>query len=280
MTHPMNDIARQARQGSVAAIIQILNEKLAKTGVRTRAVLENGVLQLLCEAAKPEQLEQSTVVERVRQILEPLAPRNIRRVRINSRIVREQQLLWLEEITREPEKQLLWYQDITLARPNFFKRLLEDIKNRNSESAPFPLVANSTAASRYKRETNLFWQGTLVGGISLMLFLVLGVTLANSLGFLNLPIFKVVLQAQPKTTPDPFAYAVRLAEAASNDGKKAQSAADWLKIAAKWQQASDLMATVPPSDPRYKTAQHRAALYRQNSKATQLKAEKMRSPLN
>ncbi|HIK28448.1 MAG: hypothetical protein N3E45_00480 [Oscillatoriaceae bacterium SKW80] len=277
MTHPMNDIARQARQGSVAAIIQILNEKLAKTGVRTRAVLENGVLQLLCEAAKPEQLEQSTVVEGVRQILESLAPRNIRRVRINSRIVREQQLLWLEEISREPEKQLLWYQDITLARPNFFKRLLEDIRNRNSESAPFPLVANSQFSSRYKRETNLFWQGTLVGGISLMFFLVLGVALANSLGW---PIFKVVLQAQPKTTPDPFAYAVRLAEGASNDGKKAQSAADWLKIAAKWQQASDLMATVPPNDPRYKTAQHRAALYRQNSKATQLKAEKMRSPLN
>ncbi len=275
----MNDIARQARQGSVAAIIQILNEKLANTGVRTRAVLENGVLQLLCEAAKPEQLEQPAVVERIRQILESLAPRNIRRVRINSRIVREQQLLWLEEISRDPEKQLLWYQDITLAKPNFLKRLVEDMSNRSSENVPFPLVANSTASSRYKREPNQFWQGTLVGGISLMFLLVLGVALANSIG-VNLPNLKAALQAQPRAARDPFVDAVRLAEGASSDGKKAQSPAEWLKIAAKWQQASELMAAIPPTDPRYKTAQHRAALYRQNSQETQLKAEKMRPPLN
>lgn len=279
MAHPMNDIARQAQQGSVAAIIQILNEKLANTGVRTRAVLENGVLQLLCEAAKPEQLEQPILVDRVRQILESLAPRHIRRVRINSRIVREQQLLWFEEISRDPEKQLLWYQDITLSKPNFLKRLVEDMNNRNSESAAFPLVANSTASSRYKHQPNQFWQGTLVGGISLMFLLVLGVALANSVG-LNWDTLKAAPKAQPSATRDPFVEAVRLAEQAIADGKKAQSPADWLKIAAKWQQASELMGGVPPADPRYKTARDRAAFYRQNSQETQVKAEKMREPLN
>ena len=68
MANSIDNIARQARQGSVAAIIQVLNDKLAHSGVRTRAVLENGVLQLLCEAAKTEQLEQSSLVERIQHI--------------------------------------------------------------------------------------------------------------------------------------------------------------------------------------------------------------------
>ncbi|MHC5826972.1 MAG: hypothetical protein ACYT04_66665, partial [Nostoc sp.] len=79
----INDIAWQAHQGSVAAIIQLLNEKLAKSGVRTRAIFSDGVLQLLCEAARVEQLEQSPVVEQIQQILESIAPRQIRRVNIN-----------------------------------------------------------------------------------------------------------------------------------------------------------------------------------------------------
>lgn len=46
MVDRINDIAWQAHQGSVAAIIQLLNENLAHLGVRTRAVFSNGVLQL------------------------------------------------------------------------------------------------------------------------------------------------------------------------------------------------------------------------------------------
>ncbi len=49
MVNIVDDIARQARQGSVAAIIQILNDRLAEIGVRTRAVFADGVLQLLCD---------------------------------------------------------------------------------------------------------------------------------------------------------------------------------------------------------------------------------------
>src|ERR671932_2720775 len=81
MRDPVDDIARQARQGSVAAIIQTLNEQLADVGVRTRAVFAAGVLQLLCEAATKEQLEQSVLIAQIRQILEDIAPRNIRRVK-------------------------------------------------------------------------------------------------------------------------------------------------------------------------------------------------------
>ena len=120
MVDQINDIAWQAHQGSVAAIIQILNERLANSGVRTRAIFEKGVLQLLCEASTVDKLEQSILVKQIRQILESIAPRNIRRVNINSRIVREQQLLWLEEISRDPENQLLWSEEVTLVKPHIF----------------------------------------------------------------------------------------------------------------------------------------------------------------
>ncbi len=133
MVDRINDIAWQAHQGSVAAIIQLLNEKLAKSGVRTRAIFSDGVLQLLCEAARVEQLEQSPLVEQIQQILESIAPRHIRRVNINSRIVREQQLLWLKEIDSDRENQLLWSQEITLIQPNIVKQLIKDFTEAQAE---------------------------------------------------------------------------------------------------------------------------------------------------
>jgi hypothetical protein len=72
---------------------------------------------------------------------------------------------------------------------------------------------------------------------------------------------------------DSFAQAVRLAQQAATDGKTAQSREDWLVVAAKWHQASDLMAAVPSNHPRYTMAVNRAALYRQNSDQAQQKAQ-------
>ncbi|MBD1899275.1 hypothetical protein H6F50_17245 [Coleofasciculus sp. FACHB-712] len=296
MVDPMDDIAKQARQGSVAAIIQILNDKLAEAGVRTRAIFADGVLQLLCEAATPDQLEQSSLVQRIRQILESISPRNIRRVNINSRIVREQQLLWLEEIHRDPESQLLWAEEITLAKPNVFRRLGEDFKGRKpakKSQPPFP-----QPSSRFVREKRQFWRG-IVGGASLSLLLLLvGWALYDWLGPFTITRTPASApNSSPKTTApatssapvasstqttalpssDPFADAVRLAEQTSIAGRNAQTSAQWLDLAAKWQQASDLMAAVPPSDSRYGTAQDRVESYRKKSEIAQQEAKKRRS---
>ncbi|PSN13448.1 hypothetical protein C7271_22530, partial [filamentous cyanobacterium CCP5] len=65
--------------------------------------------------------------------------------------------------------------------------------------------------------------------------------------------------------PDPFAQAVSLAQAAAEAGQTANSTAEWLDLAARWQRASDLMAAVPAEDPRYDTAQQRVETYRENS---------------
>lgn len=287
MVDPIDDISRQAHLGSVAAIIQVLNEQLAEVGVRTRAVLADGILQLLCEAAKADQLEQTTLVQRIRQILEEISPRHIRRVNINSRIVREQQLLWLEEISREPQNQLLWSQGIVLAKPNFLKRLAREVRERKTH--PPKLIFAKTASSYLQREHRQFQRG-IIGGVGLSLCLVLvGLAIHNWLnsqasGNLqtttrvvpnssNLPPIPKVTPI-PFPSPEPFAQAVRLAEQAAAAGKQATSSADWLAIAAKWQQASELMAKVSPGHPRYTTALNRAALYGKYSEDAQREAEK------
>ena len=284
MADPMDDIATQARQGSVAAIIQVLNDKLADAGVRTRAILAEGVLQLLCEAATAEQLEQSTVVARIRQILEGIAPRNIRRVNINSRLVREQQLLWLEEISRDPEN-LLWSEQIILNKPNLFKQLAQDLKAPKPTKAKPPLP-RSTRGDRDQRQ---FSRGLIRGASLSLLLLLVGWALYDWLGT-KLSRQTAEQKSQPaqvaiapdktlssSSASDPFAEAVRLAEQTSAAGKTAQTSAQWLDIAAKWQRASDLMAAVPSSDNRYKTAQNRLALYRQYSDGAQAQAQKRRS---
>lgn len=297
MVDPMDDIARQARQGSVAAIIQILNEKLAHSGVRTRAMFADGALQLLCEAPKVEQLEQSSLVDRVRQILERISPRSIRRVNINSRIVREQQLLWLEEIHRNPED-LLWSEEITLARSNLIERFFEDRKTAKALK-----VVKPTPSPRETQAKRQYWRG-IVGGVSFSLLLLLLGTVGYkwlrdsqmtetsnatnaiatnpspnsnptpSLSPAAAPVASPVATASPPATTDPFVQAVRLAEQAAREGKAAKTSADWLNLASRWQQASDLMAKVTAQDSRYATAQDRTKVYRQNSEAALQEAQR------
>jgi hypothetical protein len=291
MRDPMDDIATQARQGSVAAIIQTLNEQLADIGVRTRAIFADGVLQLLCEAAKYEQLEQSVLVVQIRQILEAIAPRNIRRVKINSRLVREQQLLWLEEISRDPENQLLWSQEIILAKPNLFKRLAQGFKSHSTVPNKKPIFPK--ASSRTIREKSPSFGRGIISGVSLsLLLMLLGWLIYERLS----PKLKTGISIQasnstarfsptPATSPrpvssptsDPFVQAVRLAEHASTAGQTVQTSAQWLDVAAKWERASDLMSAVKPNDPRYKTAQERMKFYRKNSEVAQTQARQRRS---
>jgi hypothetical protein len=271
MYDPMDDIARQAHEGSVAAIIQTLNEQLADAGVRTRAVFEDGVLQLLCEAASKEQLEQSVLVPQVRRILEDVAPRNIRRVKINSRIVREQQLLWLEEISRDPENQVLWSEEIILAKPNLFKRLAEGAKNRQTVARKKPTLPN--VSSRNVRHKSPFRRG-IISGVSLsLLIILLGWLLYHWLGPKLNDQISTQAQSVSSAASDPFVQAVRLAEQASTAGRTVKTRAQWLDLAAKWEQAADLMSQVKPNDGRYKTAQGRMKLYRKNSELAQKQAK-------
>ena len=274
----INDVFGQAQDGSVAAIIQILNERLADRGIRTRAVFVDNVLELLCEAPTEEQLEKSVVVENIRKILENIAPRRIRRVNINSRLVQEQQLLWLEAINRDPDNQLLWAEMITLKQPHWVKRTLRDLRR------PKWRVDMPEGASKGDlRQRKSFFNG-IVGGLAVALLL----TIAGIWAYrqqspapvaVNATNSGIVDQNQPDAEQlplpesyDSFARAVRIAEEAAKDGLTAERSEDWLALAARWQQASDLMAEVPASDERYKIAQDRVNAYKSNSESLLQKA--------
>jgi hypothetical protein len=230
----------------------------------------------LCEAATPEQLDQSTLIDRIRKTLESIAPKNIRRVNINCRIVREQQLLWLEEISRDPDGQLLWSQEISLRRPNFIKATIEDWREAFSSRDDIP----RTLSPQVVREKRQFTKGIL-GGIFLSGALLLagwGVYNSSPLhGGRRFLISESEAKIQPSSNQqqtqqqqtvnrkgEPFAVAVRLAERAAQESTKAQTADEWRKIAELWGEASTLMGAVPQTHPRYEVAQNRTMVYRQN----------------
>lgn len=281
MPSTIDDIDLQARQGSVAAIIQLLNEHFATAGIRTRAVQDNGVLQLLVEAPTVEQLPQATVVDEVRQVLESISPKGITRVNINSRIVQEQQLLWLDEIKRDPENSLLWSEPITLKRPNPVVRLWQDLKaprQRNPYLEDVPKLKSPSQSA--------FWRG-IIGGASLaLLLLVVGWAtkdwLRESLGLsLPAPVAEDNTASPAPANPDqdPFVLAVRIAQQAVEDGASATTPAEWLDLAVRWQRASDLMAEVPPEDERYPVAQDRITAYANNKTLAIQEAERIQAEL-
>lgn len=319
--NPVNDIRKQAHQGSVAAIIQVLNEELSDLGVRTRAVFENGVLQLLCEADTPEQLAIETLPQRVKDILDQVSPRNIRRVNINSRIVREQQLLWLDEINRDPDGQLLWSKEVSLARPPLLKSFFEDFQENFSNKSR----RLQTASPRQQRDQQQFLRGILGGlGVSAAL-LFLGVfgyywwlgrngspqanapanssqpsaspqaSAAPSASKPTQPVAAVPASPapvspspSPVTSPTPsssasptkdkdaYAQAVDLANEATSERTTAKTSAEWQAIAEKWGKASELMAQVPSSHPRYSTAQDRISVYKTYQNVALEKASEVR----
>ena len=281
MSSTINDINLQARQGSIAAIIQLLNNHFAESGIRTRAVQDHGVLQLLVEAPTANQLEQKTVVSEVQQVLESVSPRGISKVNINGRIVQEQQLLWLDDIKRDPNRNLLWFERVTLRQPNPLVRFWQDL---NQPRQP-QLFTQSPASSPANRMA--FWRG-LVGGASLVLFLLLvGWTTKNWMRYgLN---FKFPSRGdslsttqsksdEPLASPqqDPFVMAVRIAQQSVEDGRSSTTVDQWLELAMRWQRAADLMAQVPASDSRYAVAQDRIAVYSANKQRALEEAEKRR----
>lgn len=275
--HPtIDDIDLQARQGSVAAIIQKLNEHFAADNIRTRAIQDNGVLQLLVEAPTADRLPQSEIVDQVRHVLERISPRGITKVHINSRIVQEQQLLWLDEIKRDPENSLLWREPITLKRPNLLVRTWQDMRAPRQRNPYLDDVPQKRGAS----SRMAFWRG-IIGGASLALLLLLvAQPTINWLGPNLMPSGEGDVEeppTEPATAPeqDPFVLAVRIAQQSVEDGRTAETPAEWLDLAVRWQRASDLMADVSPDDDRYDIAQDRIQTYATNKTLALQEAERL-----
>jgi len=273
-----SDAFDQARSGSITAIIQILNERLAGMGVRTRAMDEGGWLQLLCEAAEAEQLTEAVLAPKIQKILNEIAPWGIGRVRIYSRLVQEQKLLWLKEVKSKPEE-LLWTREFKLNPPPLMRRMWGDWVRSREKTKERSLKRIRDGG---KKELSFNWAilASLVaagttGAVALASFTILSGR--------ELPLLSLGDQSAEPATPeaqaaadDPFAEAVRIAEQAAIDGKTATSSAQWLDLAARWQKASDYMAQVGEDDDRYAAANERVTSYKANSDAALKKAEASR----
>jgi hypothetical protein len=280
---PVNDSFKQARQGSISAIIQVLNDQLSVGGVRTRAMVDNNVLELLCEGAAVSDLDRDFLVKTVQAKLEEISPRNLRRVNIHARIIQEQQLLWLEEIKNDVEKKVLWSEEITLARPNLVKHWVADVKDGFGPKDKAPVMA-SNRPWKGDRKPNSFDPKRL--GWGLLGFLALlgtGWWLLARNGSRVSPLGQASQNALTPTSgtkpsgdqilADPFDRAVNLAGKASAAGTTANRPEDWQRIARNWQEASELMNQVPPGHPRYALAQDRTKTYHNNQIIAQKKSQ-------
>lgn len=282
----------QAKAGSIAAIIQLLNESLAHLKVRTRALLEGRKLLLLCESEQEDNLDAESLVPHVRQILEAISPPNIRRVCFFSRLVREEQLLWTKELADARNPHILWSEEIVLKRPNPLKVLGNSWQKQRGRNDRLDLLQD---VPRRPSQARPVWPDLLLwgsGGLGILMILGLfglrGWHLlrpdpdlpepdeATSTNLVNPPT-EPLDQAAPivPDSADPFAQAVRIAESAALDGKAAVSRTNWLDLAYRWQQASDLMGQVPPEDDRYGVAQDRVEAYRRNSEAALAQANQL-----
>lgn len=272
MSNLADDLIKQAQSGNIVVILKILKQQLAERGVQIRGIFTDGVLQLLCEAARSEQLEPSIIITRVQDTLDSLSPRSIRRVQIHGRIFQQQQhLLWFEEINHHSPSQLLWSEEIFLKKPSVFQEFLGLIQDSQFYTRTWQLPKQNS--TDHLQEKQPFNRGLVGGMVVSLVALIVGFAVYQ---WLNTQTSTPVDTPQTATaTPLPipenppsdaeiFAQAVRLAQEAVTAGEVAQTRQEWLEIAEKWQEAANLMEAVSADFSRHATAQNRAALYRRN----------------
>jgi hypothetical protein len=288
MSQSKDEIKYQARQGSISAIISILNDELKDDGITSKAVLDQGKLQLLCEGDTQEKLDQSQVVEKVKNILNQIPITKFRKVIVNSRITKKDQSLWLEEIREDKKNNLLWYEEITIKKLNIFQQIYVKYQYTQKPQVRKKEILNSVARqkikSQQKSNKNITWELTF--GISFGILIIIGgwwFANRSAQTSQTSPINETTetkpnnetetpVTSSEETETDPFYEAVTLANSAYGEGINATTQNQWLEIAQKWQKASELMAKVKPDHPRFEEAQTRIDSYQKNSEVALFKA--------
>lgn len=273
--------------------MEVLNEQLQDTGVSTRVALgANGILEILCEAGHPENLDKRVIVSRIQRSLDQLSPRPFRQVHIQSCLTNDVQSLWVSTLSFEARRKLLWSEKIQIRHLSWVKRMLRSWEIKLPKSKPqkrstkfklaAPPVAATSAAERKMPSLSFSPQSKLV----------LGAIAAGFCGWLSHDWWQLKTQVSPNISGsatvtqtstsgssgsdlsfEPFNQAVRLAIQAANGGQSATTYGEWLDLANRWQQASELMKLVAPNHPRYAEAQERVLSYRQNSELALAKAK-------
>lgn len=278
----MDNITQLAHQGSIKAIMQILNQQLRDAGINTKiASGDHGVLEILCEAGHPENLDKQRIVDCIQRSLDQIAPRTFRKVHIQSRLTNDTQALWVSTLSQKERRKLIWSEDICINRISLFQKAL---KSLGIQSLAKPSAKKSKRA-KLKNNVDQWLKGDR------QIWVIMGAIAAVSVGWAarDWALLKTQVQLQATTNPaqnvprdpgsildfDAFNQSVRLATQAANGGKTATTYGEWLDLANRWQQASDLMKRIPQDHPRYTEAQERILSYRQNSEVALAKAKRL-----
>ncbi|NJN73032.1 MAG: hypothetical protein HC799_09620 [Limnothrix sp. RL_2_0] len=280
----MDNIIQLAQQGSIKAIMQILNKQLRDAGVNTKiASGDHGVLEILCEAGHPENLDKHRIVDCIQRSLDQIAPRTFQKVHIQSRLTNDTQALWVSTLSQGERRKLIWSEDILINHISWVQKLLKDLGIKSPAQPP----VKKRQRGNQKNAVDHWFKGDRQGWV------IIGAIAAVSIGWAarDWALLKTQVQLQSTTNPtqnaprnsdntsdfDAFNQSVRLATQAANGGKTATTYGEWLDLANRWQQASDLMKRIPQDHPRYTEAQERVLSYRQNSEVALAKA-KMLTP--
>ena len=284
----MKRLTQLAHQGNVKAIMEILNKQLEEAGVNTRVALgANGILEILCEAGHPENLDKAMIVRRIKHSLDQLSPRPFQQVHIRSCLTNDVQSLWVSTLSCEARQKLLWSERIQIHHRPWFQQLLRrwGIKPpkrfRKRRRARLQTASSTPGTTAQSPRTGL--------NLSSKQQLLMGAIALGFVGWFSHDWWALKMQVQQNTstvnsvtqsegTPsdtaeDPFTQAVRLANEAATEGQAAKTYGEWLDLANRWQKASEFMALVAPNHPRYAEAQERVLSYRQNSEVALAKAE-------
>lgn len=290
----MDNIIQLAHQGSIKAIMQILNKQLRDAGVNTKiASGEQGVLEILCEAGHPENLDKRRIVDCIQKSLDQIAPRTFQKVHIQSRLTNDTQLLWASTLSQGERRKLIWSENIRINHVSLLQKALKGLGIRPLAKQATGNAGNQGQSSGSAGKVN---RARLKSDLDRWLkddrriWLIMGAIAAASVGWAarDWALLKEQVQLQATMTLpqdfsgdmdtgdvsdfDAFNQAVRLATQAADGGKTATTYGAWLDLANRWQQASDLMKRIPRDHPRYTEAQERVLSYRQNSEVALAKA--------
>jgi hypothetical protein len=241
-----------AKQGSPQAIASLLDIQLRSAGISTTANLSGDCLEIILEADRIPDREQS--IELIRSELASLQPESIRTVKIEGRESGKLAAAWMEEFSLDAST----FSKLTLTDEPAPSSALVPTSDRLANPSDVEVKTATLVALENRLRTTLIIVGIVTG--------ILAIAIA---AFVNKSFNEATANtgnnsgatANLETAPDTFREAVNKAVTAAELGRSAKSKDDWNSVADRWQEAVSLMRRVPPSSPHHELAQTKVLEY-------------------
>ncbi|MGA7937693.1 MAG: YncE family protein [Kovacikia sp.] len=249
------NLVQLAQSGDANAIAILMNSTLQAIGVTARVVLKEDDLYVLLESEHV--LAQSSCAEFIRRGIARLGMAWLSSAVIYSRIVGEPAPLWVEKIelveTEFHNPFVLAPGTVLDSEGGILRRLPTPIPRRvrlfDLLLLGFPLLVVLTSIQ--------IWSRYLSSGLHLG-------TSPTSTQMNKQKKANPSTKASPDAKADLLESAIAQASKAVQQGKTAQTRADWRQTADEWWQAIALLEKVPSSHPKSAIAQQKLAEYQRN----------------